>query len=336
MNVLERTKRRSRTVGRVGLMSAMLGLALAFAGAGPQPAALLNGMALGALIGALLTSLEVFGLSARGGSLLQRWPLGVVLVLRTTIYAICISAAYSAVIFASRGIAGLADLIRTLAYSLAASLAFSLALMVRRMLGPQATEHFLTGRYYRPRLEHRLVLFLDIEGSTALAERIGDILFHEFLARAVLDISESAIECGGDIHRYVGDQVIVTWEMRRGKADRRALTCPFVIADRIAENRGEYLSRFGAVPVLRAGFHAGPLVVGEMGDVKREIVMLGDTMNTAARIEGACRSTGQAVLASAEALARTLLPAGLGAESIGSVSLRGKSTGMELFALARA
>jgi hypothetical protein len=52
MNVLERTKRRSRTVGRVGLMSAMLGLALAFAGAGPQPAALLNGMALGALIGA--------------------------------------------------------------------------------------------------------------------------------------------------------------------------------------------------------------------------------------------------------------------------------------------
>jgi len=73
-----------------------------------------------------------------------------------------------------------------------------------------------------------------------------------------------------------------------------------------------------------------------MGDVKREIVMLGDTMNTAARIEGACRSTGQAVLASAEALARTLLPAGLRAESIGSVDLRGKSTGMELFALARA
>ena len=70
--MLERTKRRLRIVGRVGLISAGLGLALAFAGAGPQPAALLNGTALGALIGALLTSLEVFGLSARGGSLLQR------------------------------------------------------------------------------------------------------------------------------------------------------------------------------------------------------------------------------------------------------------------------
>jgi adenylate cyclase len=64
--------------------------------------------------------------------------------------------------------------------------------------------------------------------------------------------------------------------------------------------------------------------------------MLGDTMNTASRIEAACPSSSQPVLASDAALARAVLSPGLHADSIGNVVLRGKSTARELFALARA
>jgi adenylate cyclase len=334
--VLERTKGRLRLVVKVALVSAGIGAALSFTSKGPQLAELLNGAAQGTLIGATLTGLEAFVLSARGGALLQRWPLGIVLALRTALYTLCIAVAYALASELSEDPIGFADFRRTLTYSLVVSLVLSLALMVRRMLGPQATAHFLTGRYHRPRSEERLVLFLDVAGSTALAERIGDALFHEFLARTVLDVSESVVECGGEIHTYVGDEVIVTWKLRDGRADPRALRCPFVIADRIAEHRAEYLRRFGAAPSLRAGFHAGPLIIGEMGDIKREIVMLGDTMNTASRIEAACRSSGRSVLASDEALAHAVLPPGLRADSIASVVLRGKSTARELFALAPA
>jgi adenylate cyclase len=331
----ERTKGRLRLVGKVALISAGIGIALAFAGDGPRPAALLDGAALGALIGTMLTGLEAFGLSAQGGSLLQRWPLVPVLALRTLSYALAIAIAYAVVTAVGNAGIDFVDFGRTLASALAISLALSLALMVRQMLGPQATAHFLTGRYHRPRAEERLVLFLDVEGSTALAERIGDVLFHAFLARTVLDVSEGVVESGGEIYAYVGDEVIVTWQLRQGKADRRALLCPFVIADGIAEHRDEYLARFGAVPLLRAGIHAGPVIIGEMGDVKREIVMLGDTMNTAARIEAACRSSFRPVLASQAALSFAVLPPGLRADSIGTVELRGKASGMELFALAR-
>jgi adenylate cyclase len=72
-----------------------------------------------------------------------------------------------------------------------------------------------------------------------------------------------------------------------------------------------------------------------MGDLKREIVMLGDTMNTAARIEGACRSLTKDVIASAAALSLFPLPAGVHAQSLGVVALRGKESELELFALAR-
>jgi adenylate cyclase len=95
------------------------------------------------------------------------------------------------------------------------------------------------------------------------------------------------------------------------------------------------LAEFGAEPKLRAALHAGPLVVGEMGDLKREIVMLGDTMNTAARIEGACRSLAKDVIASAAALDLVPLPAAVSAQSLGVVALRGKESELELFALVR-
>ena len=70
---------------------------------------------------------------------------------------------------------------------------------------------------------------------------------------------------------------------------------------------------------MRAGLHCGPVVTGEMGSVKREIVFLGDTVNTAARIQELCRETGDRVLASAELIDRLELPAGIAKRSLGDL-----------------
>jgi adenylate cyclase len=110
----------------------------------------------------------------------------------------------------------------------------------------------------------------------------------------------------------------------------------FAIEDALARRRNEYLARYGTVPKFRAALHAGPLVVGEMGDVKREIVLLGDTMNTGARIENVCRVTGHDYIASAPAMPKLdALPPGVHAQSLGPVELRGKENVLELFALTR-
>jgi len=78
-------------------------------------------------------------------------------------------------------------------------------------------------------------------------------------------------------------------------------------------------------------------MVGEIGDLKRQIVMIGDTMNTAARIESACRQFGRDYVASASVLVRLAgLPPEFRSESLGSVLLAGKAGEMELFALLRA
>ncbi len=127
----------------------------------------------------------------------------------------------------------------------------------------------------------------------------------------------------------------MTWPAERGARNAACVECVFAVEDALSRRRARYLAEFGAEPRLRAALHAGPLIVGEMGDVKREIVMLGDTMNTTARIESACRTMAKDYIASGPVLRLSSLPPGVSAESLGTVALRGKESEVELFALAR-
>jgi adenylate cyclase len=169
-----------------------------------------------------------------------------------------------------------------------------------------------------------------------IAEQLGDARFHRFLNRVFFDITDPVTGSGGEIYRYVGDEIIVTWKAARSGRDGAAVACLFAIADALAARREDYAGDFGVAPRLRGGLRAGPLIIGEMGDVKREIVMLGDTMNTTARIEDACRSTGCDDIASAAALAAVgRLPAWVRAEPLAATRLRGKEGVVRLFALTR-
>jgi adenylate cyclase len=65
------------------------------------------------------------------------------------------------------------------------------------------------------------------------------------------------------------------------------------------------------------------------------IVFLGDTVNTAARIQELCRQTGDRVLASADLIDRLDMPAGIAKRSLGDLRLRGKGADLALYALTK-
>ena len=72
-----------------------------------------------------------------------------------------------------------------------------------------------------------------------------------------------------------------------------------------------------------------------MGSMKKEIVFLGDTVNTAARIQDFCRQTGDRMLASAERIDHLNLPPGIAKRSLGDLRLRGKGVDLALYALTK-
>ena len=304
------------------------------------PDGVLTGIVAGAVIGVVLSTLGVLTLGPWSEAA-RRWPISVVFLMRTLIYGLAfliVPNLTSALLHGSlepfrhptRVVTGM-----TLALSFGFGFAINVALTVTRLLGPRTVASFITGRYHRPRVERTIVLFIDLIGSTKLAETLGDARFHSFLNQVFWDITDPVLEAGGEIYRYVGDEVIITWPAHPDAASN-AIACIFAIEDALSARRDAYLQRYGAAPKFRAALHAGPLVVGEMGDVKREIVLLGDTMNTAARIENACRTTGHDYMASRPALPRPeAMPPGVSAESLGPMELRGKETVVDLFALTR-
>jgi adenylate cyclase len=297
-----------------------------------------EGALVGGLCGAALTSLEIL-LQGRGAGPLRRLPVVAALLLRTALYGAVFLAA-SEIAPAVMRILGLPQNAghRALSFAFATTVAVGInfVFMLRALLGGRTLVALLTGRYRRPQREERIVLFLDLRGSTALAERLGDLAFHGFLNRVFFDISEPMLATGGEVYRYVGDEIIVTWRLRRGSDGGKAVACLFAILDTLARRRDSYIRDYGAEPSFRGALHAGPLIAGEMGDIKREIVLLGDTMNTAARIEGVCRASGHDFIASAPVIALMgAPPPEIVVESLGPHTLRGKQDTIELFALSR-
>jgi len=249
-----------------------------------------RGSLTGALIASILTSLEVYFLWTPLGSSLRRAPFAVHVAVKTIIYLIVIVSALSLGAWAfpapgERGIQG-SDVL----FSLAASFVFVFVMAVNKLLGQNVLLSFVTGRYHRPRLEERVLLFIDMEGSTGLAERLGPLAFHRLLNRFVTDLTDPIVAARGEIYSYVGDELIATWKIEEGIGHARCVTACFDAFDALARKAPEYRSGFGAAVNFRAGLHCGPLVTGEMGSIKTEIVFLGDAVNTAARIQELCRN----------------------------------------------
>lgn len=205
------------------------------------------------------------------------------------------------------------------------------ARQVRLVLGPGTLSALLVGRYRVPVREERAFLFLDLTDSTGLAQRLGPADYHAFKNEFFADVAGPILATGGRITQYVGDEVVVTWRVRNGRLARSPVET-FVHIDAAIRQRTEhYRERYGEVPAYKAGLHAGEVVTAEVGQLKKDIVHTGDTVNVAARIEGQCHGLGARLLASEAALALAPLPEGVEAEAVGDVGLRGRSGAVRLF-----
>lgn len=203
------------------------------------------------------------------------------------------------------------------------------------LVGPRVLGNFLLGRYHTPLKEERIFLFLDIADSTKLAEQLGDVEAQKRISRFFFDIAAPITQCGGETHRYIGDEIVVTWPLGDKQANARCLNCVFAIKAVAAKRRDNRLKEQEHPIEFRIGLHGGPVVASEVGDDKREIVYFGDTVNTAARIEQQCKPLGQNLLISKDLLERIALPERLESRPLGAVTLSGKADPMSLYTIVK-
>jgi adenylate cyclase len=231
---------------------------------------------------------------------------------------------------------GDAHLVYALPFFVVVVVAVQFVLQMNRVIGASVLRYFVTGVYHRPRAEERIFLFLDLEGSTRLAERLGSATYFELLRRFVDDLTEPVLDCEGEIYQYAGDEVVITWPLDAGVRGANCVRCFFAIGAAIAGRAAAYRAEFGVVPKFHAGLHGGTVTAGELGDLRQQIVFVGDILNTAARLEEYAKRTGRDLVASGALLERLDLPIGIASARCGELELRGKGAPVAAYQLSGA
>jgi len=196
--------------------------------------------------------------------------------------------------------------------------------LVNKKYGPGVLIPLLLGRYRSPKEEERIFMFMDLKSSTAVAEQIGHFRYSSFIRDCFADINEVLFPFCAQVYQYVGDEIVVMWPASEGLNNQLCIRFYFACQKQFQSRSEYYQSTYGFLPHFKAGVHIGKVTVVEIGEIKKDIAYHGDTLNTAARIQGLCNEYQKDILVSDYLLERTGASE-MKTESLGEILLRGKA-----------
>lgn len=179
---------------------------------------------------------------------------------------------------------------------------------------------------------HIACLFVDIRGFTTMSESLKPEEVVEILNEYLSLTTKSIFDNGGTLDKFVGDATMAVFNAPFDLEDYiyKAVCCARDMkagADDIAE---KFEKRFGKSVAFGIGINCGDAVVGNIGcDFRMDYTAIGDTVNTAARLESNA-ARGQILISEAvyEAVKDRVE-----VTPIGEIPLKGKSQGVFVYQL---
>ena len=252
--------------------------------------------------------------------LLRKQPFGKTLIIKTTFYLLNIFVFTSIGIIISTSIGFDKPLFHSAAinsylkYLISQSFIlrmvyWSLAVMtglfilqINDKLGQGVLINSLLGKYHHPKEEVRIFMFLDLKSSTAYAEQHGHLKYSQLIQDCFYDLTDVVIKRDASIYQYVGDEVVLTWDLEKGISNNNCLNTFFDFEKVIKEKSEYYKNKYQITPEFKAGLHYGEAIITELGGTKKEIAYHGDTLNTTSRIQSVCNELNKCLVISADLL----------------------------------
>ena len=199
-----------------------------------------------------------------------------------------------------------------------------------------ALRRYILGVYNQPREVRHVFCFIDLKDSTSIAEKLGHRKFAAFLKDYYSDISFAIEDCKAEVYQYVGDEVVLIWNFSDAIANANCLHCCFMMKEAIGRVRDKYDREYGVIPDFRAGLHGGDVMVTWVGNFRKEIVYIGDVLNTAKRIQEACKQYRSDFLASGAIIREIREKDDFSVTEVGQFTPRGKSLPVQLYSVEHA
>jgi len=174
------------------------------------------------------------------------------------------------------------------------------------------------------------VLFCDVAGSTALAERLDPEVMHEVMDRALRLMAEAVHRYEGTVNQFLGDGLMALFGAPIALEDHavRAVQAALAIQETI-NGYSEHLKRERGVEVrLRLGLNTGLVVVGRIGDdLRMDYTAIGDTTNLAARMQSLAEPGTILITEATHRLAEGYIQS----EALGPVQVKGRSEPVSVY-----
>ncbi len=207
-------------------------------------------------------------------------------------------------------------------------------LEMNNKFGPGKLQKIFLGKFNTPVEEKRIFMFLDLKSSTTIAEQMDGVQYHLFLKELFSDVTSPILSTNGEIYQYVGDEIVLTWELNHPQNLKNYIRCFYAIEQLLLKEEDKYQRLFNTKPQFKAGAHYGAVIAGEIGVIKRDITYSGDILNTTARIQGMCNALQSNFLISEELFELSNVQnSGWSFEKKGEISLKGKKEAMELMSI---
>ena len=136
------------------------------------------------------------------------------------------------------------------------------------------------------------VLFADISGFTALSERLDPEEGAAMTDAVLKELARAVYECEGYIDKFIGDAVMAVFGAPIAHEDDpdRALRAALSMRENLEHFNRLWIDRVGAPLTLHIGINTGLVIAGNVGsDLRFSYTVMGDTVNTASRLESAAR-----------------------------------------------
>jgi adenylate cyclase len=180
------------------------------------------------------------------------------------------------------------------------------------------------------------VLFSDLRGFTTFAEELEPDRVIEVLNRYLEEMSDAIMDQGGTLVSYMGDGIMAVFGAPLGQEDHadRALAAAVEMLEERLPRFNEWMADQGLKEfAMGIGLNSGTVMSGQVGSKRRtEYTAIGDTTNTAARLEGMTKGTGhQLFVADSTRLAQKRKGDWL--ELVGEREVRGRSHKITIWTL---
>lgn len=209
---------------------------------------------------------------------------------------------------------------------------------LRRYFSPAVAARIAEGGddFFRPGgvVREVAVLFADIRGFTHLSAQMPPAHVLDLLRSYHAEMVATVFAHGGTLDKFIGDAIMVTFGSAEPDPNpaRRALETALAMREALERLNRRRIAA-GEPPLAQdVGVHVGPALVGNVGTPERlEHTVIGDTVNTASRIEAACKQHGRDLLISEAVVAKA--GGGFLLERLAPTVLAGKTDPIQLYAV---